>query len=187
MPPVLLVGQPGVGKTQFLRRLAGILNMQGLFIDLAAETNGSALSGSSTFWANSQPGRVFEHLAWGEGGDFSRAVANPMIVLDEVDKASGAHSPVGGLFTLLEEDTATRFEDQSIPGVRLDLSRARFFLTANDITLIPEPLLSRVTTCPIEQPTPAQLEESPIACSFLCSQNMRSIWIRYCPRKSSMT
>jgi hypothetical protein len=157
MPPVLLVGQPGVGKTQFLRRLEGIFNMQGLFIDLAAETNGSALSGSSTFWANSQPGRVFEHVAWGEGGDFSRAVANPMIVLDEVDKASGAHSPVGGLFTLLEEDTATRFEDQSIPGVRLNLSRARFFLTANDITLIPEPLLSRVTTCPIEQPTPAQL------------------------------
>lgn len=80
MPPVLLVGPPGVGKTQFARSLQNVLDTPGLFLAMNLETNASALAGASTFWSNSNPGRVFEILAWGASGRLP--VANPLVVLD---------------------------------------------------------------------------------------------------------
>jgi len=158
MQVMLLLGDPGIGKTEFVRQLESIFNVPALFINLAGETNGSSVCGSSTFWGNSQPGKLFERMAWGADGDARQAVANPLVVLDEVDKVSGTYSPIGGLYTLLEEQTATRFEDQSVPGVLIDTSRVRFILTANDATSIPSALMSRVTPLHIEPPTLQQLK-----------------------------
>lgn len=102
LPPLLLVGPPGIGKTFFARSLAQLLSVPPpLMISIATETNGSALSGSSTFWANASPGKIFEFLAWGERG--GRAVADGLVVLDEVDKVGGdlRYDPLGALYTLL--------------------------------------------------------------------------------------
>ena len=60
------VGGPGIGKTTFANALAALLGTPPpLFVSMAAETNGSSISGSSTFWSNSSPGQVFEFIAWG--------------------------------------------------------------------------------------------------------------------------
>lgn len=151
MPPTLLIGPPGVGKTQFAREVQKLLNVPSLFLVIASETNGAALNGSSTFWGNSSPGRLFEQMAWGSD---TPAVANPLVIIDEVDKVSARDfDPLSGLYSLLETETAARFEDQSVPGVTLDLSHVRFMLTANDLESIPTPLRSRVQTFLIKPPT----------------------------------
>jgi len=157
MPPVLLLGPPGVGKTRFAHALSALLGVPPpLVVTFGAETNASALSGSSTFWSNSSPGKLFETLAWGTG--VSAPVANPVIVLDELDKrTSSTYDPLGALYGLLEADTARGFSDQSIPDVLIDASSVRFVATANDIADLPEPLQSRLMTFRIEPPTEQQM------------------------------
>lgn len=156
MVPTLLVGEPGVGKTQFARELQGVLGVPALFLVMAQETNGSALGGTSVFWSNASPGKLFDQVAWGNGRD---PVANPLIIIDEVDKVKELqYDPLAALYSLLEVETAARFEDQAVPGVLLDLSHVRFMLTANDASEIPSPLLSRVRTFHIQQPEEEQMK-----------------------------
>jgi hypothetical protein len=158
MSSVLVVGPPGIGKTHFAHQLAKILDVgRPMFISMAAETNASSLSGLSAFWSNSSPGKLFERLAWGEAG--AVALANPLVILDELDKAvADRFDPLGPLYALWEAETARTFQDQSLPDVLIDASHVRFIATANDIASIPEPLLSRTMVFHIKSPTRVQLQ-----------------------------
>lgn len=155
--PVLLVGQPGIGKTYFANALANTFGLaDAMFISMAGETNGSALGGSSIFWSNSSPGQLFEMLAWGDNR--TTPPANPLVILDEIDKISvDRHNPLGSLYSLLEEDTAKVFKDQSLPDVIIDAGHVRFICTANDVSRIPEPLLTRMIVFHIDPPSTEQL------------------------------
>jgi ATP-dependent Lon protease len=144
--PILLLGDPGIGKTHFARRVSQLLGTGYGFVPMSSLTAGWVLSGASSQWKNAKPGKVFDTFLNGE-------YANPVLVVDEIDKASadGQYDPLGALYELLETQTATRFTDE-FAEIPIDASGAVWFATANDAARIPEPLLNRMNVYEIEAP-----------------------------------
>jgi ATP-dependent Lon protease len=144
--PMLLLGEPGLGKTYFAKKLAHALATGYEFVSMSSLTAGWVLTGASAQWHNARPGKVAQTLI---EGDF----ANPVVVLDEVDKAGGdaRYDPMGALYTLLERDTASHFKDEFID-VDMDASHILWVATANDESSIPEPILNRMNVYVIERP-----------------------------------
>ncbi|MBN8506789.1 MAG: AAA family ATPase, partial [Burkholderiales bacterium] len=147
--PLLLLGPPGVGKTHFARQLAELLGTGHGFVSMGQLTAGWLLGGASSQWKGAKPGKVFETLVDGE-------YANPVMVIDEIDKAAGeaSYDPLGALYSLLEHDTAGRFMDE-FAEVPLDASQVIWVATANDARAIPEPILNRCNVYEIDAPDAA--------------------------------
>ncbi len=93
--PMLLLGEPGLGKTYFAKRLAHALGTGYEFVSMSSLTAGWILTGASAQWQNARPGKIAQTLIEGE-------YANPVVVLDEVDKAGGdsRYDPMGALYSL---------------------------------------------------------------------------------------
>jgi ATP-dependent Lon protease len=146
LPPILLLGGPGIGKTHFARRVSQLLGTGFGFVPMSSLTAGWVLSGASSQWKNAKPGKVFDTFLNGE-------YANPVMVVDEIDKASadGQYDPLGALYELLETQTAMRFTDE-FAEIPIDASGAVWFATANDAARIPEPLLNRMHVYEIAAP-----------------------------------
>jgi len=146
LTPMLLLGPPGVGKTHFARQIAELLGTGMNIVPMSSMTAGWLLSGSSSQWKGARPGRVFEALVEGQ-------FANPVIVVDEIDKASGEaqYDPLGALYNLLEHDSAQHFVDE-FAEVPIDASGVIWVTTANHEDAIPEPILNRMNVFQIDAP-----------------------------------
>jgi ATP-dependent Lon protease len=144
LPPMLLVGPPGIGKSHWSRALAAALGVPTSLVDAAAEAASFVVAGAQRGWGNAGPGKVLDTI-------LNHRVLNPIVIVDEVEKA-GAVRDTGGnrhnlteaLLALMEPKTAARWE---CPFYRVpfDMSGIGWIMTANSRRGLPEPLLSR---CP---------------------------------------
>jgi ATP-dependent Lon protease len=144
--PILLLGNPGIGKTHFAKQLARLLGTSYHYVAMSSLTAGWILSGASSQWKNAKPGKVFDALVHG-------SYANPVIAVDEIDKATGdsQYDPLGALYALLEHDTAQTFIDE-FAEVPINAGHVIWIATANDERAIPEPLLNRMNVYEIPPP-----------------------------------
>lgn len=150
LPPILLTGDPGVGKTYFAKRLTKALATTFNFVPMSTVSAGFILSGAAATWKDARPGKVALSLI---DGDY----ANPMLLLDEIDKVSAhaQHDPFGPLYQLMEPGTATHFRDEFID-VEFNCASIAWMATANEPARIPEPILNRMRIYAIAAPTPEQ-------------------------------
>ena len=148
--PMLLLGQPGIGKTHFAKQMADLIGTGMSLVAMGSLTAGWLLSGSASQWKGARPGKVFESLVDGR-------YANPVIVIDEIDKAASdaQYDPLGSLYSLLEHDTASSFVDE-FAEVPIDASQVLWIMTANDARAIPNPILNRMNVFEIEPLTAEQ-------------------------------
>jgi ATP-dependent Lon protease len=146
VPPILLLGDPGVGKTAFAAKLAQLMGTGFMEISMAGTTGGFVIAGLDSGWAGGKPGQVLKALAWA-------TPSNPVILLDEVDKAtSGSRfDPTNTLLGLLEAHSAARFTDEYL-SFPIDASKVIWVATANEADVIPRPLLSRFRVFHIQLP-----------------------------------
>ncbi len=144
--PLLLLGEPGIGKTYLALQLANALGVPMEKISAGGSQPAFGLVGSHPTWNRAMPGALFGLLANGKS-------ASPVFMIDEVDKiAEGSQYPLmPTLLDLLENNTAKVFRDEFF-GMQFDASRLVVVMTANEIKDIPAPLLSRANVFHVPRP-----------------------------------
>ena len=156
--PTILAGAPGTGKTALLRDLAAALDLPIKAPSVAGQTD-SNLFGVSAGWSSSMPSIMTTVIA-------AAQVLNPLIVLDEIDKAqtSANGSIQESLLPLLEPLEAARYHERYLASA-VDASHINWIFTANSLERITAPLLSRCDVYEMPQPDVAHVR--PLAQSIL--------------------
>jgi len=140
-------GPPGVGKTSLAKRgLSDCLkddkgnSRPFAMIQMGGDSNGSTLHGHNYTYVGSTWGSIVQIL-------IDKKCMNPIIFIDEVDKISRTEHGkeiVGILTHLLDPAQNDCFQDKYFTGIDLDLSKALFILSYNDVDAIDKILLDRV-------------------------------------------
>lgn len=143
--PCVIVGDPGGGKSRLARRLLDLLGVGWAALD-AATTTDQAINGSPRRWASGYPSLPVLTIE-------RHGVANPAIVVDEIEKAgrSSAGSIHDPLLSLLERGTAMQWRDQFLDA-EVDVSHLSWVFTANSLIGVPGPLRNRLRILRMPRP-----------------------------------
>lgn len=168
LPPMIMDGPPGTGKTFFFNELARVSQNDFHIFNMETVTAGPSFTGLDRMWSNTAPGDLFEKVIKVE------STINPIILLDELDKSPerSDYPVVPVLLSLLEPHSAKKFLDRSVP-LKLDLSRITWVATSNDLKKVSAPILSRFRVVDVPSPNmDARIKMSRTIEEFLRRENL---------------
>jgi hypothetical protein len=146
--PWLLVGEPGSGKSWAAREFAEVLGLPSMVFDAGSSSDGT-FGGTSAQWSSAGVSKPLQLV-------HSSRAANPLVIIDEVEKAG--NSPANGslhssLLSFLDPGSAAQIHDPALE-LRVDLSHVNYVLTANDLSMVPAPLRDRCRVVRVPDPKP---------------------------------
>jgi ATP-dependent Lon protease len=150
--PLLIHGEVGSGKTLFARRLGELLGVSVWRTD-ASRSDGAVFGGTDRRWYSAEPCHPLLAIAQGK-------IANPLILLDELEK-SATRSDYGRLWDcllgFLEAETNARYPDPALQ-VDLNLSHISYVATVNSLDPLPSPIRDRFRVVPFPKPRAEHLD-----------------------------